>query len=559
MEFNLLPPEIQLEIFSYLPILQVMKIRKVCKHWNALINAEFRIKGLQGQHEPAGGPPQSLLGFLCLRFLSIRSFFDRTRDNPMFSRVKFFSVHLCLNYAELNDAFDLLNSFRALERTSFDCYVSDLNRINLGAIEKKQFVVSLDRLKDAYFTFNLDEEDEETEAFISKVNIVLDLRSLLYLQVDSLRGLTIKYPERLRTLVTERLFGATWDYSKFTNLTKIRTLTRDRPSITASFLEKLPSLRELHLDDEFCDELGGRSLDPLEPPPSSKAALRILYLGFEFSSKEISNSNQWPEFVSPEGSTFIARNLHKSIDNNRQVFFIDYNAIVGELNDAQMFGVMPRKLPKILRLRIFGTVTDPNRLLKFISQFPMECLEFERTSLPQWFFEKLHESAPLMQELWIGTEPTISILPGDFDFVFKFENLFSLNFEDHPLPLNFVTRLLKRPNPESDVWFEQAGSYSFWLYPFEDGWEIALRVNVDGIDEEFSYEFSRDEAVELANELNGQLKADGFVNPKEFLVLLQQLRFEKQNALFWMRKLIYEQRHSIVLSKEQWRLLNIPG
>ena len=530
MEFILLPLEIQLEIFSHLPIPKVMKIREVCKHWNGLINTEFKIKELDCRQ--LYSPEDRAVG-RDFYFLCTRSFLGYTSGNPMFSRVKFLNAYLHPNYAQLDDAFDLLNSFSYLEETWFFCFVSysdtnqdadsDINSgIDLEAIERKQVVVSLDRLKKARFYFS-------SGIYTSKVSIVLDLPCLHYLQVTPLTRFTIKYPERLRILATgdgrEGLFEAELDYSKFTSLTKICTDTGDVPSITANFMEKLPSLREIHLG-EF-----GSCLYLLEPPSSSIAAPRIFYVGFEFSLNEmVSNGDQWPESIdSPEGSTFIARNLHKSIDNNRQVFSIYYNEIASELNDTEMFGMMPQKFPNIKNLRILGSVADPNRLLKFIAQFKTEQLYLKRTSLPQWFFEKLPESGPLIQELRIGTEPTMSILSDDFDFmIFKLENLRTLDFEDSPLSLDFVTKLLRELQWIHWIKFRQAGNYSFDLRLWDKS-EISL--DVDGINTKLIYEISREEAAEFVQFLSSQMKTCGlFVCPRQLQGLLLPLHLKERGT-----------------------------
>ena len=524
MEFNWLPLEIQLEIFDYLPVRQVMKIREVCKQWNCLINSEFKIKELDCCLKSSKLPTDEYdFNFI---HPCIRTFLDYTRDNRMFSRVKFLNADLHLNtYAQLDDAFDLINSFKFLEEAwfHFDDPLNDFGEpvigsdINLEEIERKQFVVSLDRLEKVRFSL-----DFETFALNSK--IVLDLPRLLILEVRPLENFTIKYPERLRILSTLTLFQGNLNFSKFTSLTKICTPTSDGPWITASFLEKLPSLMELHLD-----EFGDYSL-LLEPPSSNLAAPRIFYADFEFSLNElISNGFQWPDYIgSPEGSTFIARNLRKSIDNNRQVFSLDYNTIAGELDDAEMFGVMPKKFPKINTLNIIGTVSDPNRLLKFIGQFQIKDLQLERTFLPQWFFEKLPDSDPFIQNLKFGTEPTMSILSDDFYFmIFRLENLKILHFEDCPLSLDFVTKLLRELKSIQVVCFEQPRNYSFHLTLWD---ECRIVLDVDGIKTELNYEISREEAAKLVEFLGRRLKVNGFVCPRELQALLRQLQLEEQGT-----------------------------
>ena len=58
------------------------------------------------------------------------------------------------------------------------------------------------------------------------------------------------------------------------------------------------------------------------------------------------------------------------------------------------------------------------------------------------------------------------------------------------------------------------------------------------------------------SELITELQADGFVCPKKLQVLLRHIDIELRNTVFMMRKYVYEQRHSIWLSKEQLSLLN---
>ena len=184
-------------------------------------------------------------------------------------------------------------------------------------------------------------------------------------------------------------------------------------SISASFLEKLPSLRELHVN--FYGRLPS---DYRIPEPSlGKARPKIFYFGFEFSAREIeSEGAQWPNSISSDSTgdsaRFIIRNLHRSVDSNPHVHSIDYNPIAEELEDSQMFDVIPQKFPNIDHLRINGTVVDENRLFKFIDKFKIPSVTFKRTSLPQRFFEQLAENRPFISSLELN-EPTMSILTGD--------------------------------------------------------------------------------------------------------------------------------------------------
>ena len=575
MEFHSLPLEIHLKIFSYLPARDVMSIRRVCKLWNGLINGEIKFKRLRCQQLYDIYLNSQSYDF---GFTSTRSFLDHTSTDLKFSRVRYLDVDLETKGSELEDAFNFLNSFKSLEEAWFYCRVySPLNEIEevegiegvegvegveeveevegIEGVEgvQKQFVVSLPRLKKASFYL---ENEMETQ----NVSVLLDLPNLICLSINSLARITIGYPEKLRTLVTESLFGGQLDYSKFTSLTNIFTGKRDLPSISASFLERLPSLRELHVN------YGDLPKDYRLPEPSlSKASPKIFYLGFEVSAREIeSEGAQWPDYIGSDSTgdsaRFIARYLHRSVDNNRYVYSIDYNTIAGELDDTAMFAVLPQKFLQIHHLRISGTVSDKNRLLKFIDKLKVPSVDFERTSLPQRFFGQLAENCPFISSLAI-TEPTMSILSGDFNFAFNFKNLRSLRFRDCPLSLDFVARALKELKQIFFLTIYQPESYCFSLSHYSPSSLpnlITLRVEVNAPRfKSLKYKIPTEEAAGLMNALHRQLNVDGAVCPKELLNLLSHLNFEKENALFWMRKYLYDQRHSICLSEQQMRLLNL--
>lgn len=218
MEFNMLPLEIHLKILPYLSIKDVMKIRLVCKQWANLINSQVKFKRLICNQSNRLGNCST-----CdFQFASTKSFQEYASNDSKFIRVKYLNASLKPKYAELADAFDFLNSFKSLKETRFECYFSDYPRVSSAEIaQKKQFVVNLDRLERAeIYLWSIDPKR-------SKISIVLNLPCLLHLRLyNSLKLFKIGFPGK----------------------TEIRTSASDMRSISASFLEKLPSLRELHLD-----------------------------------------------------------------------------------------------------------------------------------------------------------------------------------------------------------------------------------------------------------------------------------------------------------------------
>lgn len=561
MEFNLLPSEIHLEIFAYLSVREVRKIRQVCKQWNGLINSEFKFRRLRCRE--VGACDRDLLYGIkwnsefdfCFKFT--RAFLDYTSANPKFSRVKYLYARLQPIYARLEDAFDFLNSFTWLEDVRIVCDVLDRRHIQhqQSGAEKKTVIVSLNRLKRAIFDFYWN-------FFASKVSVMLDLPSLLYLTVESLANVQVGYPKMLRTLTIGRLFDPHLDCSQFPFLVKICSGKSDMRWISAGFIEKLPSVRELHFDfDQFRVRRVVNDHDPPEPASSSgKATVRIFHLGFETSLDQIhSKAEKFPRsLLSGEAATrFISRNLNRSVDNNSFVWTIDYNSMTSELNDTEMLSVMPQKYPNIYYLRISGTVADPHRLLKFIGQFKISYFILKGASLPQWFFRKLPENGPFIQQLQILSEASMNILSGDFDFVLELKNLRFLAIEDCKLSLNFVVGLLRKLKSINCVRVFQPQNYEFRLdlrenFPVIPP-HIYLNVNESRL---LSWETSREEAPKLLNIWSSQLmkKTDGCFCPRELFFKLRHLQFERQTYLFMMKKYLYDQRYSICLSKQQMRL-----
>ena len=536
MEFNSLPLEIHLEIFSYLSVGDVMKVRRVCKLWNGLINSKVKFRQLRCEQD--GYSPKDWHDFH-LTSESAKCFLDYSRKDPKFSRVRYLDAYLTMSFAKLEDAFDFLNSFKLVEQVNFDCNVNDLDDFAEEDIQTKEFRVNLDRLQKAKFDFPI--------GFKPHTSVVLDLPHLVHLMVFSLNGLTLKYPERLRTLVIYTLLSGRPDCSKFTGLTVLKTSYDSRQFVSANFIEKLPSLRELHLNYDWFERQEYLSCRVTELPPKAKTQPKIFYFGFEFTVEEMPQDFRLEQ--TENFARFIAQNRHRSVDRNPFIRSICYNPMASELDDPEMFGVIPRKFPNIYQLHLNGNVADENRLLKFINKFKIRCLTFERTSLSQWFFEQLTEKGQFISELKIREEPTMDIRSGDFDFIFKLESLKYLSFGQIALVPNFVFRLLKELKLIISIICN--GLRFEWVQPrCKDTIEIAFAFG------RFRYEITTKEVPELMSVLQSRMVADGSVSSKDLQTMLCRLQLEKETHLFWMRMFVYEQRTSICLSREQMRLLN---
>ena len=549
MEFNSLPPEVHLEVFSYLPVRHVMSIRRVCKLWNGLINAEVKFKRLRYYQ---GFLEEQIFNPYDFYFTSVRSFLDHVSADPKF-RVRCLEAHLISKASELQDAFDFLNSFKSLKKASFECIIRD----RLNVVVRTQFVVSLQHLEEVNFRFIYS---------LERPKVLLDLPSLLCLSTDSLTEITLSHPEKLRTLATNSLFRAGQDYSLFTSLTDIFTAT-DVASISASFLKELPSLKELHFaygySHSFSPACSYLPANYRLPQPSlDKAEPKIFIFGFQVSVREIeSEGRKWQHafgYNSKVPAPFIARYLHRSVQNNSYILSIDYNPISRQLNDAELFGVIPQKFSSINHLLISGTVADQNRLLKFIDKLKVRSVAFESASLPAPFFAKFVKNCPLISSLEIS-DRTMSILSGDLDFIFNLKKLVSLRFEDCQLSLNFMARTLRELKWISEVTVDRPVNYDFSLRIVRSPQKIvSLKVKLHVPRTAcFEYQVPIEEAPNFLNALHNHLNVDGAVCVKELQILLRHLKFENENALFWIRKYLYDQRHSICVSEELMRQLNL--
>ena len=543
MEFNSLPLEVQLEIFSYLSVGTVMKIRLVCKQWMCLINGELKFKRLRCRQ----WRPSEERYWLKYDFdISSTLFLKQLSSDPKFSKIRYLDAFLRPNCC--NDAFDFLNSFKSLEDLTFTL----IGQSSGNPEERKPIVVRLDRLKKANIYIG----------FRSRLNVVLELPSLVCLELCPLDGVILKYPETLRTLATDQLSRAP-DYSQFTGLTRFCTTRSNAREISANFIEQLPSLRELLLEN--CRAFRSQAFK--EPPlpklsSSDKAAPKIFYYGFEFNLNQIRlEANQWPlgfSYSPSEASTeFIIQNRHRSVDHNPSVKCILYNPMANELNDSELFGVMLQKFSAIDSLQISGTVANENRLLRFISQFKIKNLKIEGASLSQLFFWKLANRFSFIRTLEIKNEPTMNLLTRDFDFIFDFKlkNLTWISL-DCPLSVNFLNRLLSKLKRLKGIYLVQAGNYELYLNLGDIYCNRKMWLDVVGFKKYSDNKISPRGIRNLVKLSKDRLKGSELTCPKELLLLLRYRLLEEQTILFMMRKLVYDQRYSICLPLKQMLQLN---
>ena len=269
MEFNRLPLEVQVKTFSFLFASDVMKIRLVCKQWNNVIKCELKLKRLNC-FQLGHNKPYDFRDRYDFYFEFIMVLLDYASKNAMFSRVKHLDALLQPTYADLENSFDFLNSFKSLKETWFTCNVyaqhPSWNFDELD-VRTKTFSVNLADLEKANFGFYWNSEpdrDDETGRVSFSSAVMLNLPSLRYLafgysgmrEHDPLIPVTVGYPEKLKTFAAPDLFRKrTLDYSKFTNLQTIYTDLNNKRFVSGGFIEKLPGLKAL----QFMNYPGSRT------------------------------------------------------------------------------------------------------------------------------------------------------------------------------------------------------------------------------------------------------------------------------------------------------------
>ena len=107
--------------FSFLSVRDVMQIRLPSKQWNQqwnqLIDTEFKFNRVRSKKLVRSDDRYPLFKENENVYFKPLSSFDYTCKNAKFCRVKYLQASLCLKYAELEDAFDFLKSFKALKET----------------------------------------------------------------------------------------------------------------------------------------------------------------------------------------------------------------------------------------------------------------------------------------------------------------------------------------------------------------------------------------------------------------------------------------------------------
>lgn len=556
MEFNFLQPGIQLKIFSHLSVCEVMKSRLVCRQWASLINSEFKFKQLRCMQLSCLRKWLTVNDFYLKSTRCVKSLLDFLSNDAKFSRVKFLFVTLSVKYDEVANVYDLLNSFKCLEELKFRCEIHDAKSYNPDELQKKQFFVSLDRLKTASISFEQN----------LKISVVLNLPSLLHLNIDSLRETTIGHPQKLRTLSTRNVFDQepVMNYTQFTSLTIIYTEATHVRSIRIGFFDNIPNLQELHFTHSYF--IPCYSVLKLNLPEATEgtAKLRIYYLGFELALNQIHRmilqGDHFPEafarYDSGEMSTtFAIQNLHRSIDNNPYIEsiggYIHCGELIRQLDDARVSeALFQKKFSKVFHLRLNGNV-DGHRILNFIDKLKIKELSLERCDLSQPFFQKLAKIQPSIMQLTIRPELTTNYdIVSEYtdlalDFVCKLRHLHCLYFFDCRLPLTLLTSLVKA---KKFIPFIQ----------FKDFHVFSKGKTIDSL-ECFSlgnYQIPGN-VLSFLDALRREFEPGEFLCYKKLWHLLNHLKFEKESHLFMMRKEIYDQTHSICLSKEQARWLNI--
>ena len=460
IQLNELPPCLLVEIFSYLPINEVIRLKMVCKHWRE-ISCYVRLKSLSVyQYDPKVRHDEFYLRY-CKRYttfdLQVNDFerFLKSTEQLLIGLKRLVCLFAEPLKNERDRMQDFLNRFRRLE----ELQIKALRPYELKS--RIQFTLQLERLKKLFLRY--------TDATFD-----LNCPELSYVDVWSLEFCRICYPEKLRTLVSADRFEED-QIGKFVNLKNLIVLKiRDLNSIPRTFFEALPkSLQKLifferkmynqrfsnqyNLEDCFRAQYG------IDQEDSS--GLRVFYLGVEIDLSRFISPGRVPNGVGVENfPNFLVTNLANSVNANVWFDHIDYNAFERLL---PTFDPLYEKIYSVhanCDIVLKESVTDQVRLFEFIQKVKPACLKFHREAVfPHPFYDRITEICSSYIRGICFDAGSLESEPAGLDFLLKMTELEFITVLNSQLPviqsLEFMIAAFEK--------IESLNTFDFkWLFIF---------------------------------------------------------------------------------------------
>ena len=516
IHLNELPVCLLVEIFSYLPIGEVLRLKLVCKAWREL-STLVRFKSLSFYRYDY---EEELISFIRpppfpenydLHLNDFELFFQSA--GRMVSGVRRLRIGLFshpVNYAN-NRLENFVNRFQLLEELVLNVFDADDDE----HIEEPYpvFSLKLRRLRKLQLQFAYRVLD-------------LDCPELNYLDLKGpmLENGHIRYPEKLRTLIDLETIDVVNNVNLFRKFVNLKNLVFDLKSkvnqinsFNRTFFEALPqSLQRLifinlagfrWIDSEWMDleDYLRRTYEIEQDSPG----LRIFCLGIELSLSRFTAEEREPLPLDThvERSQFPIANLANSVDANICLQELINFAWIEE--QLPTFDLLYQKIYSdhpYLHMTLYGHVANKPQLFQFIERVKPMDLKI-RCVFPRSFFERLAKvGAPFILSLNFDAA-NLRFGPSALNFLLSMTRLNSATIFNCPLTLTESLDLIiavveKRKSPftftitwGSSVWFH------FSTKPFA-GHNMDLRYNdADGAEQTVSRSFDL-ERYEWIDELD---------------------------------------------------------
>ena len=439
---NELPFCLLVEIFSNLPIGEVIRLKLVCKAWRE-ISGLVRFKSLsfyRYDHEevtrPFPRPPRFPENY-DLHLNDFERFFQSA--GRMVSGVRRLMVGVFMhpvNYAK-NRLENFVNRFRLLEELK-------LNVFGLENITEPYPLVSLklERLRKLQLQF----------AFRM---LELDCPELSYLDLEGpmLKNVHIRYPEKLRTLIDLASLDVVDNPNVLRKFVNLKNLVLDFEwreneinSFDRTFFEALPKglQRLIVLNYAYFRRPESKWLDLEDNLRTSYAidqdapGLRIFCLGIELSLSRFTTEEREPLSLDTkvERSQFLIANLADSVDGNLCLReHINFAWIEEQL---PTFDLLYQKIysdnlqNSVSRMIVDGSANQP-RLLEFIERVKPTNLDLTSAAFPRSFFERLSKiGAPFILGLYLDAA-NLGAEPDALNFLLRITGLLEATVSNCPL------------------------------------------------------------------------------------------------------------------------------
>lgn len=434
LQLSDLPSCLLLEILSYLPICDVIRIRLVCKLWHETSSfvrfqslSLYRVD-IEGEWEIAE-PKEASDTFLITRRQFTKKFDLHLNDfqnflkctGPMIRGLQRLVVHVSADPINLADnrLQNFLNGFRRLEELELE--VRDFDFHPPDFVGHPRLTLELPRLRMLYSKYGCE-------------LLELDCPQLSYLDVERFANCRFRYPESVRTIVAD--VPTENQLRKFVNLKNLVIYLRlvDLSQIPRTFFQRLPNklqrliifkhplFRDTHSNGRELQEhlRASYTIDTEEP------RLRVFYFGIEISLHRLTNEDEpLPPYFNGACSRFLITNLASMVDGNISRYWLEYDWLESQLSSFDLFYQKnDLKYQSAFLLTLTGgNAVDPDRLYEFLQKVQPAPVFENTAAFPRPLFDRLIEICSPFLQVFHLEAGHFSREPGALDFLWKMPKL----------------------------------------------------------------------------------------------------------------------------------------